>query len=333
MNQTDPSVSSPALRLVLDALETEGTHTRRSLAEATRLSDSTVSRAIRLGIRRGLLIRKEGADPVSGRPCRHILPAPGLLIPLLSLYPHHGSLRVLNPGLIPEGSTSVELNPAFTPEENLRLLCRRGLPLLRGMATRTGLSVTSPILVSDKASAPAATLAACLTDTVGLPPLLMPDRDDCIARALSAGALPQKRDAASALFMRVGNGDHACILLRTPQGGWTVSSLGHRLTPGLRRTLPASNCPPELLRRSVIDLLAELCRFLSPDIILLEDARGILPTEEEWRRLLPEGSPVVILSPGEGGLTLAERGAALLGRRALWDRILEASPPSGVSRK
>ncbi len=332
MNQTNPSVSAAALRLVLDALETEGTHTRRSLAEATHLSDSTVSRAIRLGIRRGLLIRQEGADPVSGRPCRHILPAHGLLMPLLSLYPHHGSLRVLNMGLTPEGSTSVELNPAFTPEENLRLLCRRGLPLLRGLAERTGLSVTAPVLVTDNPSSHTASLAACLTDTVGLPPLLMPDRDDCIARALSAGALPRERDAASALFMRVGNGDHACILLRAPQGGWTVSSLGRRLTPRLRRALPASNCPQELLRRSVIDLLVELCRFLCPDLILLEDTRGILPTEAEWRGILPEESPVVILSPGEGGLTLAERGAALLGRRALWDRILEASPQDGASR-
>ena len=304
-----------AISLVLNTLESRSTATVRSLSEATGLGQSTVTRAVAVCVSHGILQYRVGVDPASGRPCRILFPAKGLLLPALTLTRGYGSVRVLDMGLSPMGTTVTALHPASPPEEAARLLCRRCVTLLRGC--QGGLTVTSPILLAGEGFSPAA-LRETAADILGVPPLAVVGHGEAVARAMSVRPFPS--DVSSLLFLSVGQDAHACLLLRDGTGQWSPAPLGEPLTATLHRSLRGAEPSAEGIRRGVAVFLTELCRFLRPDLLYMEDPRGVLPDGAMLASLLPEGIEVTVRHAE--GLTVAEEGAALLGRRMIWDKIL-----------
>ena len=73
------------------------------------------------------------------------------------------------------------------------------------------------------------------------------------------------------------------------------------------------------LASSTAVFLTELCRFIRPDRIEIEDPRGAFPDGGVLASLLPMEAEVV---SNRDGLTVAEEGAALAGRRMLWEKVL-----------
>lgn len=314
MRSANSSISPTALSHVLDALEVSLPTSRRALAEATGLGQSTVNRAVSTCITHGILVSETGMSPDGGRPCPVLFPAKNLLLPVLTLTREYGVVRVLDMELSPIATATVELYPATPPEESARLLARRLLTLLRGCGTKT---VTAPILVTD-GTLPADILQDVFTHALGLSPLAIMSREEAVARA-AGGSLPPL-SAKSLLFASVGEGSHACLLLRDGESLWHPSPLGDSLTHTLLRTLRSAESA-EGIRRSTAVFLTDLCRFLRPDLIYVEDGRSILPDSSFYTPLLPDGVDILV-SHTDGGLTVAEQGAALVGRRMLWDKIL-----------
>ncbi len=326
MNPTQTAqtaVSASALLRVLNALEQNSPATLRRLARDTGLGITTVTRAVREAVRMGILGWDEGTDPESGRPCRVAVPASAAILPVLCLTRGRGSVLAVDMALRPLGAAVTELNPAVAPEENLRLLCRRGMTLLRGCAKVSGLAVAAPVLLTEDGIPHRAALSEAVTDAMGVSPSAIAGYGEAVARGVYGEPLPE--GCTSLLFLRVGEGNFACLLLRDQEKAWVVSPLGRGLTATLARCLRSSGNSAEALRRGIAGFLTDLCRFVCPDLILIEDTRGILPSAENRPGYLPEGVQVILRTNDTEALTAAERGAALLGRRVLWDRILERS--------
>lgn len=314
MNATR-AVSSPALRRILAAMEPSRPLPLRSLSEATSLSPSTVARAVAELTAWGILTEDEGIDPVSGRPCRVILPAPVAILPVLTVSETHGQVIATDLTAHPLGTASVELDPALPPEEGLRLLCRRAMPLLRGCAAATGLSVCAPILLTDRGEVYA---VEAVTDAVGIPPLMSVGYGEAVAAALPCQPISPKATS----LLHVHGGDRRVSLLTGQEGeDWRVSPLGRRLSQALARYTDGAGSP-DALRKGAARFLQELCGFLSPDCILAEDPTGMLPSPEEATLLLPDGTAWIRRETDDGGIPLAALGSLILGRRRLWEKIL-----------
>lgn len=314
MNSTR-AVSNPALRRILAALEPSRPLPLRAIAEATDLSPSTVARAVAELTALGILAEDEGIDPAGRRPCRVILPASVAVLPVLAVSEAHGEVTALDLAAHTLGVASVELDPSLPPEEGLRMLCRRAMPLLRGCAAATGLSVCAPILLTDRGETYA---AEAVTDAVGLPPLMSVGYGEAVAAALPCQPISPK----AASLLHIHGGDRRVILLTGQEGeDWRVSPLGHRLSQALARYTDGAESP-DALRKGAARFLQELCGFLSPDCILAEDPTGMLPSPEEARLLLPDGTAWIRRETDEGGIPLAALGALILGRRRLWEKIL-----------
>ena len=305
MRPTDPSISPAALSRILDGLEVSLPTTRKTLSEVTGLGRSTVNRAVSACLNHGILVSEAGHLLVSDNK---------FLLPVVTVTGEHGVIRVLNMDLTPIATSTVELYPASPPEESARLLARRLLTLLRGCGKG---AVTAPVLVSDGAL-PTHILENELAHALGQAPLTVVDEDQAVARGIKGS--PLSTEAESLLFASVGGGAHACLLLKDEEGIWHPSKLGDNLTHTLLHTLHATESP-EGVRRGMMAFLADLCRFLCPDLILVEDGRSILPDSEFYKPLLPDGVDVLVIH-GDESLTVSELGGALTGRRMLWDKIL-----------
>ena len=316
MSPTNPALSPAALSHILDALESVSPATVKALSEATGLGQTTISRAAALGISRGALAYKKSTDPASGRSCRAFVPAKGLLLPVLTLTRGYGSVRIVDTELNPVGTAVTELDPTAPPEEAARLLARRCLTLVRGLGSAG--SVTAPVLLVGQGLS-ADILREAVTDTMGVQPLAVMRHAEAVARAVTVRG--PSRKAASLLFLSVGEDTHACLLLRDGEGRWVPSSLGENLTPALSRTLRGTAPSTEGIRRGTAVFLTELCRFIRPDRIEIEDPRGAFPDGGVLASLLPSGVEAEVVS-NRDGLTVAEEGAALAGRRMLWEKVL-----------
>jgi hypothetical protein len=145
-------------------------------------------------------------------------------------------------------------------------------------------------------------------------------RGEAVARSMTVKE--RSRKDTSLLFLSVSEEPHACLLLRGGNGRWMPSSLGENLTNTLFRSLRGT-VSAEALRRGTAVFLTDLCRFLRPDRIWIEDPRGVFSDSGMITALLPRDAEVTVLSPRDG-LTVAEEGAALAGRRMLWEQILLA---------
>ena len=310
-----PSISSAALTRILDALEVSLPTTAKALAKATRLGPSTVTRAVSTCLAHDILHSETGMSPDSGRPCRLLFPDKNLLLPLLTLTREYGVIRVLDMNLTPMATATVELYPASPPEESARLLARRLLILLRGCGKG---AVTAPVLVTD-GTLPTHVLRDELAHSLGQAPLAILSHGEAVARAVKS--LPLPTEAKSLLFASVGEGAHACLLLKEGDGLWHPSPLGNGLTHTLLRTLRTAEPSSEGIRRGTAVFLTELCRFLCPDLIYIEDGRSIIPNGSFYTPLLPDGVEILV-SHAKNGLTMSEQGVALTGRRILWDKIL-----------
>ncbi len=315
MNPIPAAISAAALGRALRALERDTPLPLRAIAEKTCLSPSTVARALRELTAVGILAEDEGTDPVSGRPCRVLLPAPVAVLPVFSVSEGRGRVIALDLTATPLGTTSVELNPALPPEEGLRLLCRRAITLLRGCASATGLSVCAPVLLTDRSEAfPAEAVA----DTVGLPPLVTIGYGEAVAAAV--GCQPVPKEAASLLHI---HGTDRRVTLLTRRGGecWRLSPVGENLTRALTRYTGGERSP-DALRKGTARFLMELCGFLAIDCILAEDPSGVLPSPEEARLLLPDETVWIRREAHGNEPSLAVLGAFTVGRRLLWEKIL-----------
>lgn len=309
------ALSVSALSLVLDALEQGTPATRRSLADSTGLGLSTVTRAVTAYRSCGILRAKSGTDPVSGRACSLFYPADGILMPVVSVSPSHGVIRVLDTDLTPVGTAVTEFFPASHPDDMSRILAHRCRALLRGCSRQGEIGVAAPILLTADGLCED-TLCRAMENALGLPPLGVMSYGEAVARALRRLSLPFEGD--SLLLVSVGEPWHACLLLRDGEGKWKPSSLGEGLTTALTRTVRDSRGS---VRRGVAVFLSELCRYLRPDGILLEDFRKVLPEGGGMESLLPAWVKLTVYA-GRDGLSLSEEGAALAGRRMLWDQIL-----------
>ena len=308
-------VSTSALSLVLDALEQGTPATRRSLAAATGLGLSTVTRAVTACQSCGILCTRSGIDPVSGRACSLFHPTDGFLIPVVSVSPSHGVIRVLDTDLTPVGTAVTEFFPASHPDDTSRMLAHRCRALLRGCFRQGEIGVAAPILLMADGLCEH-TLRRAMENALGLPPLGVMSYGEAAARALGRISRPFEGD--SLLLVSVGEPWHACLLLRDGEGKWKPSSLGKGLTTALTRTVRDSRGS---MRRGVAVFLSELCRYLRPDGILLEDFHMVMPEDGGVESLLPAWVKLTVYA-GRDGLSLAEEGAALAGRRMLWDQIL-----------
>lgn len=314
MNSTR-AVSNPALRRILAALEPSRPLPLRAIAEATDLSPSTVARAVAELTALGILAEDEGIDPAGRRPCRVILPASVAVLPVLAVSEAHGEVTALDLAAHTLGVASVELDPSLPPEEGLRLLCRRAMPLLRGCAAATGLSVCAPVLLTDRSGTFS---AEAVTDTVGLPPLATVGYGEAVAAAAGYQSLPE--EAASLLHIH-GADRRVSLLTRCAKESWSLSPAGERLTHVLTR-YTADSVGPDALRKGTARFLRELCGFLAIDCILAEDPSGVLPSPEEARLLLPDETAWIRRQAHEGEPSLAVLGAFTAGRRLLWEKIL-----------
>lgn len=317
MNSTC-AVSNPALRRILAALELNHPLPLRAIAEATDLSPSTVARAVAELTALGILAEDEGIDPTSHRPCRVILPAPVAVLPVLATSEAFGQVTALDLSAHTLGTASVELDPSLPPEEGMRMLCRRAMPLLRGCAAATGLSVCAPVLLTDRSGAFS---AEAVTDTVGLPPLVTVGYGEAVAAAVGYQSLPE--EAASLLHIQ-GADRRVSLLTRRDGESWRLSPMGERLTRAFTR-YTANSTGPDALRKGTARFLRELCGFLAIDCILAEDPSGVLPSPEEAKLLLPNETAWIRRQAHEGEPSLAVLGAFTEGRQFLWNRILEAS--------
>lgn len=309
------AVSAPALRRVLSVMEPSRPLPLRAIAEETGLSPSTVARAVAELTAAGILTEEEGTDPVSGRPCRVIRPAPVALLPVLALSEAYGQVTVLDLAAHAPGTASVGSDPSLPPEESLRILCRRAMPLLRGCAKATGLSVTAPVLLTDRREALS---TEAVSDTVGLPPLVTVSYGEAVAVAL--GHQPIPAEAVSLLHIHGGE-RQVSLLTRYGEEGWRLSPVGYRLTRSFRR-YTADSIGPDALRRGTARFLKDLCSLLTIDCVLTEDPTGVLPSPEEVRLLLPDGTVPIPHKTDESSPSLAVLGAFTVGRRRLWEKIL-----------
>ena len=306
MRPADPSISPTALSRILDGLEVSLPTTRGALSEVTGLGRSTVNRAVSACLTHGILVPETG----------HLLvPRNNFLIPVVTVTREHGTIRILDMDLTPVATATVKLSPASTPDESAHILARRLLTLLRGFSEK---SVTAPILVTDE-TLPARILRDELGHSLGQAPLAVMKHAAAVARAITRSPLPT--EAKSLLFASIGEGTHACLLLKNEDGLWHPSPLGDSLTPTLLRTLRTLEPSSEGVRRGTAVFLTDLCRFLCPDLIYVEDGRRILPDGEFYKPLLPDGVDILIRHTKDD-LTMSELGGALTGRRMLWDKIL-----------
>lgn len=310
------SVSPAALSAVLDAVEVVPPATLKSISEATGLGLSTVTRAADLCMVRRILRYRNASDPVTGRACRVLVPAEGVLLPVLTLSGGFGSVAVTDMSLTPLYRSAAEFSPSSPPEEQARLLCGRCLTLLRGCGGDR--QVAAPILVTGEGMETASVRRA-VTDSMGASPLVLTERGEAVSRGIKGSTVSQAAD--SLLFLSVGEGSYATLLLRDGDGSWSPSSLGRGLTATLVRSLREAAPSAEGVRRGIAVYLTELCRFLSPRRIVIEAPNGVLPDGELLSSLLPEGAEVCAV-PSPNGLTVAERGAATEGRRRLWNEIM-----------
>ena len=316
MSSTKPAISPAALALVLDAMESVSPATVKALSETTGLGQTTVARAVSLCRPRGVLAYRKSTDPVSGRPCRALVPAAGLLLPLLTVTGNTGVIRVVDMELKPVGTAVAELDPTAPPEEAARLLTHRCLAMLRGV--RCSGRVTAPVLIMRQGLF-AEILQEAVTDTLGIRALSLMSHGEAVARAMTVKDRFHKD--ASLLFLSVDRDAHVCLLLRDGSGRWISSSLGENLTHTLSRALRGTVPSAEALRRGTAVFLTDLCQFLRPDRIWIEDPRGVFSDSGMITALLPRDVEVTVASQRDG-LTVAEEGAALTGRRMLWDQIL-----------
>ncbi|MBO5511660.1 MAG: helix-turn-helix transcriptional regulator [Clostridia bacterium] len=314
MNSTR-AVSNPALRRILAALEPSRPLPLRAIAEATDLSPSTVARAVAELTALGILTEDEGIDPAGRRPCRVILPAPVAVLPVLAVSEAHGEVTALDLAAHTLGTASVELDPALPPEEGMRMLCRRAMPLLRGCATATGLSVCAPVLLTDRSGTFS---TEAVTDTVGLPPLVTVGYGEAVAAAVECQPVP--KEAASLLHIH-GADRRVTLLTRRDGESWRLSPVGMRLTRAFTR-YTAEERSPDALRKGTARFLRELCEFLAIDCILAEDPSGVLPSPEEARLLLPDETVWIRREVRESEPSLSVLGAFTAGRRLLWEKIL-----------
>ncbi len=315
MSLTEPSLSPKTLAGILDALERKGPLSRRELAALASVSPSTVSRAAEYLTGVGVL------TPSSPQTEQRTAPtlAPAAVLPVLTLRRGQGSVHALNARLELLGTSVTELNPDGNREECLRLLCRRAMTLLSGCAKASALPVAAPVLLVERDESAQGRWRETVTDTMGVAPLAMIREDTAIAYGLPREALPE--NAASLLYLRTGEMNSAYLLARSDTGDWVKSPPKQTLGEALTRYLRREDGAAEAQRRGVLRFIRDLSGFTRPDLLLLEDPRGLFRKENPWREALPEGVELIHRKSPPTGLSLPITGAAEYARRLLWEKM------------
>lgn len=318
MNPTESSLSPKALNRILDALEQRSPISRRDLADIASVSPSTASRAAEYLSRTGVLDSRPRSEY---RPAALSL-APVAALPVLSHGRTRSTVHVLNARLDPLGSAVTELNPGQDAGERLRPLCRRAMTLLSACAKASGLPVAAPILLTDMTDGdPSARRKweETVEDIMGVPPLAVMGEDTAISRALLWEALPS--DASSLLYLRTGESPAVYLFSKSGADAWTASPPRQTLGEALSRSLSREDSTAEGQRRGILRFIRDLNGFFPPELLLLEDPRGLFRDGTTWREALPDGIKPILYAPRAHGIPISVIGAAMHARRLLWEKM------------
>ena len=316
MSPNESPLSRQALAGILDALEHKNPLSRQELSALASVSSSTASRAAGFLSQVGVL--SESHRQSEPTPTALSL-APVAALPILIPGRDRGTIHILNARLEPMGSAAIALSPEQTEEERLRLLCRRAMTLLSGCTKASGLSAAAPILLTDGVpSAPKAREEA-VTDIMSVPPLAVMREDTAIARALRWEDLPQ--NASSLLYLRTGESPTAYLFSRSESDSWAVSPPRQTLCEALSRSLSREDSTAEGQGRGILRFIQDLNGFFPPDLLVLEDPRGLFQEGNTWKEALPDGLEVIPYMPPAQDLTLPVMGAATYARRLLWEKM------------
>ena len=316
MSPNESPLSRQALAGILDALEHKNPLSRQELSALASVSSSTASRAAGFLSQVGVLSasrRQNETHPVA------LSLTPLAVLPVLTLGQCHGTVQALNARLDPLGSTITELNPEQTDKERLRLLCRRAMTLLNGCTKASGLSAAAPILLTDGVPPAPKAWEEAVTDIMGVPPLAVMREDTAIARALRWEDLPQ--NASSLLYLRTGESPTAYLFSRSESDSWAVSPPRQTLCEALSRSLSREDSTAEGQGRGILRFIQDLNGFFPPELLVLEDPRGLFQEGNTWKEALPDGLEVIPYMPPAQDLTLPVMGAATYARRLLWEKM------------
>ncbi len=340
------TIRTETRHLILEALEYNSVLTRREASALTGLSPATIRRAATQLEAEGILEAHTSYARSEQQARRMLTPASRTVLTVLDLSTPCMEARLIDGRLSLLASTSLRYNSTFSPEDNLYGLCRQVLLLAGGCAAGRGLL---PVLlmadipqfgVPTRACSPSA-CAAWVMQACGTSPVAIVRVGDAIAMALRY--LPSAMYARSLLYLRIGKTPHAMLMERVdpasshrssyvvghhapaphdspsfPVGPWVKATTGADLSATLAQYLtsdePMSH-PPQGLTRFIRDFYA----FATADAVVIEPAGRQYVAVEELRPYIP-AEAVLYLHPNASHIpTLAQWGAARIGRRAMWD--------------
>jgi hypothetical protein len=193
------------------------------------------------------------------------------------------------------------------------------MTLLGGCAKASGLPVAAPILLTDGVPSARSAWEEAVTDIMGVPPLAVMGEDTAIARALRWEILPP--NASSLLYLRTGENPAAYLFSRSEAGLWAVSPLKQTLGEALFRYLKQEDTTADAQRRGILRFIRDLNGFFPPELLLLEDPRGLFQERNTWRETLPDGMEILLYEPHARSISLPVIGAATYARRLLWEKL------------
>lgn len=322
MDHTQNPLSRQALSKILDALEQKTPINRRELATLASASPSTTARAVGYLTQVGLLTPSHHTQ--TEHPSGLLSLNPAAILPVLTLNHGFGAVYALNARMELLGTAITELSRKQDGRACMRALGRRAMILLHGCANATGLPVTAPVLLTESSASVREDPSEVMIDTMGVAPLAILDESAAIAHSLRWEALPE--NAAFLLYLRTGELHSACLFARSDTGHWVVSPPKQALGEALTRYLKRENGTAEAQRHGISCFIRDLGGFIRPELLLLEDPRGLFREEKHWRSLRFDGMEVLLRESPRAELSLPITGAAGYARRILWERM------TGLSR-
>ena len=313
-------VGTSSRAAILEAMEYDAPTSRARLCTRSGLGTSTVRRACLQLIKEGVLALKYGRDPDSGVSCDLITLGRYPVLPVLELADTYMVYRLCDTLGQSVFATVRDRGGFCTPEDDLATLMGQVSTILR--AGTCGLPKSIPLQPPVLLCPSEETAASKWVERVMVTPPAY-HLTPLEAAALEMRYHAATRVASSILHRRVGDAVSIALLARDPThrgGGFfplpCANGLGDALAAQARRATPHTR----EWWYSASEFLTDLCRYLTPDRVVVEMDRPVIEPAE-LREHLPPSVQLVFLQYALNTPSLAHRGAIRLTRRALWDQM------------
>ncbi len=323
---TTVNVCSESRAAVLDAMEYGFPTSKGRLEALTDLGTTTVRRAYRQLIREGVMALKYGPDPDSGRASDLLTLVRYPVLPVLEITDAYMVWRLCDTRGGSVFATVRDRGGFYTPEDDLATLMGQVSAIMR--AGTCGLPAAVPL------QPPVLLIPARDSSLVGIVRRVLDTAPSCVLTPEESAALelryhPATQDAASVLYLRIGETRTITLLTRTRtddgRSPFTPAACAAGLEQTLRDYTKGHRPHTQGWWQRTAAFLTDLCRFITPDCAVLE-----LDREQEGAKLLraalPSSVKFIRIQYALNAPSLAHSGALRLTRRALWDGMESENP-------